>query len=179
MVYDPWIEFEDLTKGMREKDIMREKLSEIELRELKQSYLFDGDYRTDRVLALIQEVEERRAVSAYEKKEKNAMSSKKGTVIGRIITSWIPDDSPLNDLAESVDGKIEDMVFDKAEDKEVPALEHQDSKDFLTYGKEFLLALAEKGLISINYPGPDDQEDEKIGKMLSDTLTSYVNDTLD
>lgn len=107
------------------------------------------------------------------------MAGKPGTLLGRTLLKFIPEASPFHKVAEAADLGAEAIIFDSKKEAEVPVLEHTDTVDFVDKAKHLLLALAEKGVIAINYPLVDGDNEKQVEDGIMDVLTGYINEVTD
>jgi len=113
--------------------------------------------------------------------------SKLSSLLGQAVGLFLPASSPLFSVAEDPTKTSKDLVYDGHASDDVPAAQHSDVKEFAGKGALFLLAMAEKGLISftdkVNLPVLDGPEEDHakaglkaIESGLIDVVEAFVNE---
>lgn len=105
------------------------------------------------------------------------MAGKKGTVLGRLLTSLIPANSVFHDVAEAADQTIEAVMFDDGSHDTTEVKNHTVVGAAVETIANMLLALAASGNASINYPFLDGTNEENAKKAAYGLLEAYVNQT--
>lgn len=103
------------------------------------------------------------------------MSDKQGTALGRAITNLIPVSSPFHAVAENVDETFEHLIFDDGIGADVPLSASTDVTNTIFTLKPFFLQAIEMGIISIDWPGVDGDDETKVEQGLKLILEGYVN----
>lgn len=107
------------------------------------------------------------------------MTDKKGTLVGRTLLKFIPENSVFHTVAEAADSTFEDILFENEDAPGTPVKELPEVKEAADGIKGLLLSLAKKGIISINFPfveGDNEAQAELAAFLL---LESYVNELTD
>lgn len=107
------------------------------------------------------------------------MAGKPGTRVGRMLLKFIPKDSVLHSVAEAVDLTAEHILFDSKKEAEVPVTQLSEVDSFVDQGKALLLVLLEKGLVKLDIPGVDGDNEAQVEKALLSIVEAYVNEVID
>lgn len=107
------------------------------------------------------------------------MSGKSGTLLGRFVAKALPSDSPLHDIAESVDKTIESLLFDEKTQESTPVERSSDFIHLIQTAKPLILHLVHAGLITVNFPMVDGDNEKSVEAGLEQVFTGYINEVLD
>lgn len=104
------------------------------------------------------------------------MGKKPGTLVGRFITELLPDDSKIKKYAEAADKSFDSGVEQK-NGETIPLKETKEVQGLVDKLKDFVLGGVKAGILVVNFPYVDGDEEAKAKEAAYKLVEAYVNET--
>lgn len=107
------------------------------------------------------------------------MGSKKGTMLGRAVLPFLKEGSVIHNIAEAADSTFDDLLFDDGDEQGTPVRELPEVKQAAVSIKDVLLGAAKLGIVALNFPYVEGEEEAQAEQGAYLLLEAYVNEATD